>query len=120
MADWIRLNKIRYQTCHGALPHERTVPQEFLVDVAMRGDLSAAGHSDELADTVDYGLVVDEVTAVMAGRPVNLLEALAEQIAARVIGLSPLIREVVIRVTKTAPPLSAVTGGVQVEIRREA
>jgi dihydroneopterin aldolase len=41
-----------------------------------------AARSDALADTVDYGALAHTVAAIVAGEPVQLLETLAERIAA--------------------------------------
>ena len=47
---------------HGVLPEEQVRPQPFEVDVELLVDLRAAGASDDLADTVDYGAVSDAVS----------------------------------------------------------
>ena len=56
-----------------------------MVDLELERDLTVAGRSDQLADTVDYGAVYQVVREVMEGPPRNLLERLAEDIAQRLL-----------------------------------
>ena len=80
--DRIELRGLRALGTHGVLPEERERPQPFEVDVDLEVDLLLAGRSDDLADTVDYGTVAEAVVAAVAGPHLDLLEALAERIAA--------------------------------------
>jgi dihydroneopterin aldolase len=80
--DRIELRGLRALGTHGVLPEERTRPQPFEVDIDLEVDLLDAGRSDDLADTVDYGTVAEAVVAAVAGPHLDLLEALAERIAA--------------------------------------
>lgn len=81
-ADRITLTGLRARGFHGVFEAERTDGQEFVVDVALELDLAAAAGSDALGDTVDYGGLADRLVAVLTGPPVNLLEALADRLAA--------------------------------------
>ncbi|HNV40046.1 MAG: dihydroneopterin aldolase, partial [Dermatophilaceae bacterium] len=55
MSDRIVLSGVRGRGFHGVFEHERREGQEFVVDVALTVDLAAAGASDDLVDTVNYG-----------------------------------------------------------------
>jgi dihydroneopterin aldolase len=117
MPDWIRLNRMRFQACHGALAHEATTPQAFEVDVAMAADLVAAGESDSLDDTVNYAEVAQVVAAIFEGPPVSLLERLAARIADQVLAM-PRVKTVCVRVRKMAPPLGVFGAYAEVEVER--
>ena len=67
---------------HGVFEYERAEGQDFVVDVALDVDTSAAARSDDLADTTDYGALALTIAGIVSGEPVNLLETLAERIAA--------------------------------------
>jgi dihydroneopterin aldolase len=82
MTDRIELIGLRARGRHGVFAAERRDGQEFVVDVALEVDVSVAAASDELADTVDYGVLAQGLAAVIEGEPVNLLETLAERLAA--------------------------------------
>lgn len=103
---------------HGVNPPERELGQRFDVDVALTLDLRPAGQSDDLDRTISYAAVFKVVRAVVEGESRHLLEALAEEIARRVLALGP-IEEVWVRVDKPAAPIkAAVFRRVAVEITR--
>ncbi len=79
--DRIRLIGLRVRGHHGVLLEERRDGQEFVVDVALSLDLRRAALSDDVADTVHYGLLAEQLAAVVAGEPVDLLETLATRLA---------------------------------------
>ena len=66
---------------HGVLPEEQTRPQPFEVDVELRVDLTPAGQSDSLDNTVDYAAVAEAVSRVVTSERYQLLERLATRIA---------------------------------------
>lgn len=82
MPDRIALRGLRVRGHHGVFDHERTDGQEFVIDVTLDVDISAAARTDDLRDTIDYGEVARAVAAVVGGEPLNLIETLAERIAA--------------------------------------
>ena len=53
-----------------------------MVDVALDLDLAPRPRSDDVADTVHYGELAERLAAIVAGEPVNLIETLAERLAA--------------------------------------
>jgi dihydroneopterin aldolase len=97
--DRIELRGMSFQGRHGVRDAERENPQEFKVDIDVDADLSEAGRTDRLADTVDYTKVRAAVREVMEGPPAQLLESLAGAIAERVLRL-PHVEAVSVRVAK--------------------
>ena len=81
MTDRIALTGLRVRGQHGVLPSERRAGQDFVVDVSLDLDLAPAALSDDVADTVDYGALAEELAAVIRGEPVNLLETLASRLS---------------------------------------
>ena len=61
-ADRIELRGLRSVGTHGVLAEEQTRAQPFEVDLELEADLTAAGRSDDLADTVDYGVIIEAVS----------------------------------------------------------
>ena len=66
---------------HGVFEHERRDGQDFVVDITVWIDLAAAAASDDLADTLDYGLLAKRAADVIGGPPRNLIETVAAEIA---------------------------------------
>ncbi|MDQ3898104.1 MAG: dihydroneopterin aldolase [Actinomycetota bacterium] len=90
---------------HGALAEEQDRAQPFEVDLDLAADLTAAGASDVLDDTVDYGAVVAAAEAVVAGERHRLLERIATRIADDVLALDRRITSVTVTVRKLRPPV---------------
>jgi dihydroneopterin aldolase len=118
MADQIRIRGIRGTGHHGVFDHERADGQEFSVDVSLDVRTAAAAGSDDLADTVDYGLVATAVHAVVVGEPVDLIETLAERIATACLAF-PGVERVGVTVHKPHAPIEVPFDDVELHIVRE-
>lgn len=79
--DRITLTGLRVFGRHGVFEHERRDGQDFVVDLVVRTDLSAAAASDDLADTVDYGALAERAAAIVGGEPCDLIETVCARIA---------------------------------------
>jgi dihydroneopterin aldolase len=115
--DRILVEGIRVLGTHGVLPEEQARPQPFRVDVELVVDLTAAGQSDDLADTVDYAAVVDSVTRIVEKGHFQLLEVLATRIAEEC-RADQRVQGVVVTVRKLRPPVAAQLDHVAVRIER--
>lgn len=118
MTDRIVLAGIRGTGYHGIFEHERRDGQEFVVDISIELDLRRPGRSDDLLDTVHYGEVAAAVLARIEGQPFDLIEALAEVIAADILARER-VDAVEVVVHKPQAPVGVPFGDVRVEIRRE-
>jgi dihydroneopterin aldolase len=101
----------------GVSAEERAAPQDLLVSAEMVADLSPAGASDNLDDTVDYHFAVRTIAELVRSSNSKLLEHLAEEIAARLLSLS-LVVNVTVEVRKKAPPVEENVGAIGVHIER--
>jgi dihydroneopterin aldolase len=115
--DRVTLRGLRGFGRHGVLPQERRDGQRFLVDVTLGLDTAKAAASDDLADTVDYGVLAGRVMAVVEGQPVNLLETLAERIA-DVCLAEARVEQVEVTVHKPSSPVAVPFDDVTVTILR--
>lgn len=117
--DHIILEGMTFYAYHGANPEEKEMGQRFMVDLQAELDLRAPGRSDNLAHTVSYTGLYQAVKAVVEGERYNLLEAVAEAIAQRVLTSFPPVSGVLARVAKVSPPIKgAILGKVAVEVYR--
>jgi dihydroneopterin aldolase len=115
--DRIVLRGLRARGRHGCLPAERELGQEFIVDVALGLDVRPAAARDDLLRTVDYGALADRLVSVVEGEPVNLIETLAERLAALCLESSQ-VEEVEITVHKPSAPVRHPFSDVAVTIHR--
>jgi dihydroneopterin aldolase len=67
---------------HGVFDFERRDGQIFTVDLVLGLDTRAAARTDDLRETVDYGSLVAKVKRAVETDPVDLIETLAQRIAA--------------------------------------
>ena len=117
-SDRIILEGMQFYAYHGVNPEERSLGQPFQIDIEAELDLSTAGTSDNLEDTVSYAHLYRVVREVMDQEQMYLLEAVAEEIARRALAAFPL-GALRVRVTKIRPPIKgAVLSGAAVEIYR--
>lgn len=116
--DKLILTDMTFRACHGVLPVERQRRQEFRVTVELEAAVAQAGRTDSLARAIDYCAVQAVVRGVVEGAHRKLIEALAEDIARRLLAAFPAAQAVVIKLLKPRPPVDFEFGGVQVRIRR--
>jgi dihydroneopterin aldolase len=115
--DKIIAKGMRFQGCHGVLPQEKIVPQSFVVDLVIYHDLRMAGMSDHLNDTVSYDEVFHHVKRIVEQETFQLIEALAEDIAASLLCCFP-IEGVEVTVYKPDAPVEGVFDYFAVQIER--
>lgn len=80
--DIIFIEELRAETWIGIYPREKAMPQTVEISLQIGVSTASAGASDDIRDTVDYAVVVERLRADLAGTHFNLLEALAEHVAA--------------------------------------
>ncbi len=117
MSDRIVLHDMVFQGRHGVFEHEQLEPQPFHVDVELFLDLQPAGLEDELAKTVDYGVVFETCRSIVESTSFRLIEAIAEAIAHELLADFP-VAEVTVRVRKPNLPIEGTLAWAGVEIRR--
>ena len=118
-SDRIELRGLRVVGRVGVLPFEREADQPLELDLDLAVDLAAAGASDDLGDTVDYGAVCDAVVAAVGAGHVALLERLATRVADAALAVDPAIAAVTVAVRKLRPPVPHVLDTSGVRITRE-
>ena len=103
--DEIFLEGMRFYAYHGVNSEERALGQHFLVEVVLTVYVRRAGQSDDLADTVSYSAVYKLVRRIVEGEPRNLIETVAEEIAAEILTGFPPVARVTVTVRKPEVPM---------------
>ncbi|MET0788378.1 MAG: 2-amino-4-hydroxy-6-hydroxymethyldihydropteridine diphosphokinase [Cellulomonas sp.] len=116
--DQIRLTGITAMGYHGVFEHERREGQTFVADVVVHLDTRRAAARDDLAYTLNYGELAEQVAAVLSGEPVDLIETVAERIAATVLA-SGIVQAVDVAVHKPNAPIQVPFGDVVVAVHRD-
>lgn len=115
--DVITLRGLHVEAAHGVFDFEHDAPQPFIVDCALWVDTSASSSSDDIADTVSYALVADEIASIVSGPSVKLIETLGNAIARRLLRLAHVLG-VEVTVHKPQAPLEQPFVDVSVTVRR--
>lgn len=97
----ININKLRIHACHGVLPMERVVGQDF--EVSVRLDVDYDGR-DELESTVNYAEVCALVTREMQ-QPSALIEHAATRLCRAIREAFPMVKSGELTLAKLAPPM---------------
>ena len=116
-SDCIQLRGLRVVCIVGVLPEERQRPQPIELDIDIYTDLSIAGKSDDLADTVDYGAAAESVSEICLSSQAQLLEHLAQRIADQLLLLTP-VSAVAITIKKIRPPIPVDINSTAVQVVR--
>jgi dihydroneopterin aldolase len=82
--DIVYIRGLDVKTVIGVYDWERKIRQPVSIDLDMARDNTEAAATDDVAHVLDYKVVCDRVTAFIEASEVQLLETVAEQIAALV------------------------------------
>lgn len=116
-ADRITLTGLTVRGLHGVFAAERRDGQLFVVDAELELDLRPAAGSDDLADTVSYADIAEQLAAIVAGEPVDLLETLAARLADACL-VDGRVQAATVTVHKPQAPIALAFSDVSVRIRR--
>jgi dihydroneopterin aldolase len=112
----VRLSGVSVHTNHGVGAAEREVGQRMVFDLELElSDCPATGN-DELAGTVDYGAVTEELVGTARARSYLTLERLVTVIAGTMLERFSQVTQVTVRATKPEPPIPVVMDGASVEV----
>lgn len=115
--DCIQVTGIRSYGYTGYLQEEQVLGQWFEVDLTMWLDLAAAGHSDDITDTLDYRRAIETVKQLVKTAKFALVEKLANAIADAILKLDR-VQQVQVRLTKLAAPIPDFGGQITIDITR--
>lgn len=80
--DKIFLNELKIETVIGIWEWERKIRQTVVIDLEMSADIAKAAATDSVEDTLNYKSVAKRIQAFVGESSFQLVETLAEQIAA--------------------------------------
>ena len=98
----------------GIHPHEHQAPQRVRLNLDLEVAESSQPLADDLAQVVDYETLIERVRGLVASRHVNLVETLAEQVAALCLD-DARVRSARVRVEKLDAIPDAAAVGVEIE-----
>jgi FolB domain-containing protein len=118
VSDLIQIRSFELLLYCGVLPEEVLRRQPFRFDIDVEVDLQRPSQTDDLADTVDYGEVLETLAKTLQAERFDLLERLAGR-AAELVLANPLVSAVTVAAHKLRPPVPHHVASTGVKIRRE-
>ncbi len=115
--DTIFLHGLKAKTLIGVYEWERQQPQILLLDLDIGTDFLQAAQSDDVADTIHYAQVAEEIISALAEQSFLLLEALAEYVAQFILTRYQAL-SVKVKVVKPGILASVAQVGVMIERQR--
>lgn len=118
MKDTIFLHDLRVETVVGIWDWERKIRQTVSIDLELGADIRRAAGSDSIDDTLNYKAVAKRVQQFVGDSRFQLVETLAEKVAALILDefAVPWVR---VRVNKPGAIRGARDVGVRIQRRRE-
>lgn len=118
MTDQLAITGIEVFGRHGVFEAEQVDGQTFVVDLKLDLDLSRAGNSDDLGDTVDYATLTQRVHDLVASERWDLIERVAQRVADLVLD-DDRISAATVTLHKPQAPIPVPFSDVAVTIKRE-
>lgn len=116
--DCIDLTGIRCYGYIGYLPEEQVLGQWFEVDLKLWLDISTAGKTDAIEDTLDYRSVISLVQHLVKTSKFALLEKLIAVIADSILSKCDRVSQVQVTLSKLAAPIPDFSGKISICITR--
>lgn len=115
----VSLRALRFHSYHGLLPQERTVGNDYEVDIDMEiSGYEAATLDDDISGTVDYSAVYKAVGKVM-DNPQRLIERVGYMILETIFSGFPKVERARVKVSKLVPPIEGDCHCASVELSAE-
>ena len=115
MTDTVFIKGLKASSVIGCYDWERDIRQTLVIDLELNADFTRAAQTDALKDALDYAAISQRVIAVCDESRFQLLEALADHLAAIVLEEFSVER---LRMTITKPGAVSEAEGVGVVIDR--
>ncbi len=112
--DRVHIQGLRAEAVIGVYDWERTIRQPLVIDLELASDNRRAASHDRIEDAVDYAAISSRVLAFVEGSEFQLIETLAERLAALVMSefAVPWLR---LRIDKPGAVAEAESVGVKIE-----
>ncbi|MGX7023262.1 dihydroneopterin aldolase [Vagococcus hydrophili] len=116
----IRINNLKFFTKNGVLKEERVLGQQLEVDVELTMDITKAGKTDDVADTVSYAEVNDQIALRLQRDSFDLIEAVASAILDDIEEVhGEKLQKAMVRIRKYSVPMPGIFDNIEIEMERE-
>lgn len=116
--DKITIKNLEVFAHHGVFPEENRLGQKFLISAVLYTDVRKAGMTDDLTQSVHYGIVSQQITEFLQKHTYRLIETAAEQLARELLLHTEHLQAVTIELKKPWAPVGLPLETVSVTITR--
>ena len=116
--DKISIKNLEVFAHHGVFPEENKLGQKFLVSAVLYTDTRRAGLTDDLTQSIHYGIVSSQITEFLQNHTYQLIETAAEQLAQELLLSTKHLQAVTIELKKPWAPVGLPLETVSVTITR--
>lgn len=105
--DKIIIKGLKIYAFHGVNKEEKDQGQNFIIDTVLYVDLSKAGNTDKVSDTVSYAKVTKTIIKTVNEKSYDLLEKVATRIIQQIFDEFLSVKKVDVTVKKPEAPINA-------------
>jgi dihydroneopterin aldolase len=116
----ILISQLRLAAIIGVYPEERLAPQPLVLDIVLTVDTDKPAKSDDVADAVDYAVLIKNLQQWAAENSFYLLEALAHYLAKNIIKVFTQVQAVRLKLYKFPEGLPVASVSVEVFFQNDA
>jgi dihydroneopterin aldolase len=98
-SDEIHIEQLELSSVIGVLEHERKAPQRLTISISFWPRRQTQDMADTIGDTINYAVVAEETQRFVHDQSVNLIETLADRLAAHLLKNFP-IQKVTVEIRK--------------------
>ncbi len=113
----IQINGLEILASIGVHPHEHETTQPVIIDVELVLDNIALPKMDKLEETLDYGMVAEEIAKICSQAHVQLVETLAKKIGHFLLS-DTRVKKAKIKIGKPHALINAESAGCEVVFKR--
>lgn len=119
MKDYIRLKDMEIIHNHGFFQEEKTLGQKFVLDIKVYVDMDKVTKSEDLDDTINYGLLASYVQELFTEETLSLIENVGDKIAKNVLVRFPVAEAIEVIVKKPWAPVGYILERPEISINRK-
>ena len=116
--DYISITELEVYANHGVYPEENKLGQKFLIGAQLFMDIRRAGQDDNVNEFVNYGEVCHFINTYMKEHTFQLIETVAEKLAAAILANFKKLIGISIEIKKPWAPIGLPVQCVSVHITR--
>jgi 7,8-dihydroneopterin aldolase/epimerase/oxygenase len=98
-SDEIHIEQLEVSSVIGVSEHERKTPQRLTISISFWPRRKTQDMADKIGDTINYAVIAEETQQFVHDQSVNLIETLADQLAAHLLKNFP-IQKITVEIRK--------------------